>query len=149
MGAQLVPLDKAPQWILRTTEKKMPTVAREVKRGVLEAVYQDPLVTEQRRLTGTLRASTIPYGGEFVGRDLEYGPGHQPLPEAEIDQVIAALQPGDTVGVAEDAEHDGYPYGLKIEWRFKLFERTAASIRGKLPAIITKAIGRTIFGRRR
>lgn len=149
MGAELLPLDKVPGWIMRTTERKMPTVAKAVKTEVLYAAWHDPLVTEQRVLTGTLRASTVPYAGEFQGRGLEYGDDHEPLPESEIDQVIAGSEPGDTVGIAEDATKNGRPYGIYVETQFGLFAQTAERLRSRLALLIARAIAKTIFGRGR
>lgn len=149
MGAQFIALENVPAWLVRTTEQKMPLVAKAVKSEVLHAVWHDPLITEQRRKTGTLRGSTAPFASEFQGRGLEYEEGHEPLPESEIEQVMAAAEPGDTVGIAEDAAKNGHPYGTYVEARFGLFRETAARVRSRLPILLAKAIGKTIFRRGR
>jgi hypothetical protein len=134
-----IPGSRSGARILAVTRRFMPRLERELVGESARVAYRH-VVNTQRRLTGTLAASTNVSAGHAEGRGLTYGPGNVPLPVTVVDQALAARQMGEPLIISEDARSpEGTPYGMIIEARFRTFEKAQEAVRAALPAIAARA----------
>lgn len=138
-----IPGSRAGAAILAVTRKALPRLEHHLMGESARIAYAAILET-QRVDTDTLRSSTNVSAGEAEGRNLTYGLGNSPLPITVVDQALAARRFGERLVILEDAQHDGFPYGVVIEARYGTFAHASAAVRGAAGRIVARAGAATL-----